>query len=313
MIVDSHVGPCDAHRMLRSSVGIGPKGKDGHSISVSVVQGDPYGCYRLQFKDSVTNQVLATTPNLDPGSRVYLCTKEFTSDTVTYSALITQFTAEQVGSIRDVRVGDIVMFKSSYGDGIRSFGVGVVNTVAPNGTVTFTPHILVGPGTLKESLEAYVLQQVTHQVNQKAGEARTAQDKHIDDKIDLAVRRQDALINEYIELLGRQEKANSDKINQEIEDSKRQITKFTKGVYFGLTSDGHFVAYIPEGWEDLIFDTGKDYLLDTYGRLILRMNVNGSRHDFVDQTPEVVRPYSDAELEQKVYNIMQTLYSTMNP
>lgn len=56
-----------------------------------------------------------------------------------------------------------------------------------------------------------------------------------------------------------------------------------KQVWFGLTLDGHFVAYIPESWDDIIFDTGADYSLDTYGRLILRLYVDGQ---IVDQTPE---------------------------
>ena len=80
-----------------------------------------------------------------------------------------------------------------------------------------------------------------------------------------------------------------------------------KQVFFGLTLDGHFVAYIPDGWDDIVFDTGADYELDTYGRLILRWNVENAAE--VDQTPEIVRPYSDAFLEQKVRNIMNTLYA----
>ena len=47
-----------------------------------------------------------------------------------------------------------------------------------------------------------------------------------------------------------------------------------KQVYFGLTDDGHFIAYIPEGWDDIIFDTGFNYDEDTYGRLILRWDVD---------------------------------------
>lgn len=58
-----------------------------------------------------------------------------------------------------------------------------------------------------------------------------------------------------------------------------------KQVWFGLTLDGHFVAYIPETWEDIIFDTGMDYNLDTYGRLILRVNVD-DEFEPVNQTPE---------------------------
>ena len=56
-------------------------------------------------------------------------------------------------------------------------------------------------------------------------------------------------------------------------------------VYFGLTLDGHFVAYIPESWEDVFFDTGFNYNEDTYGRLILRWFVDDENHP-VNQTPE---------------------------
>jgi hypothetical protein len=64
--------------------------------------------------------------------------------------------------------------------------------------------------------------------------------------------------------------------------------RYTRGVYFGLTLDGYFVAYIPESWDDIVFDTGADYALDTYGRLILRFDVD-SPYD-VDQRPETIRP-----------------------
>lgn len=101
-----------------------------------------------------------------------------------------------------------------------------------------------------------------------------------------------------------------EQLDQWIRDNMDSIfAQYTRGVYFGLTLDGHFVAYIPESWSDIVFDTGADYALDAYGRLILRMDVD-SPYDEVDQTPEVVRPYNDAELELKVRNIMNTLYST---
>lgn len=41
-------------------------------------------------------------------------------------------------------------------------------------------------------------------------------------------------------------------------------------VYFGLTDDGHFCAYIPESWDDVTFDTGAVWGRSDYGRLILR-------------------------------------------
>lgn len=40
-------------------------------------------------------------------------------------------------------------------------------------------------------------------------------------------------------------------------------------VFFGLTEDGYFCAYIPKPWYDIVFDTGAVYGSDEYGRLIL--------------------------------------------
>lgn len=79
-------------------------------------------------------------------------------------------------------------------------------------------------------------------------------------------------------------------------------------IYFGINLEGHFVAYVPDSWNDIIFDTGMDYTLDTYGHLILRMDVD-SPYDTVDQTPEIVRPIENQQLNVDVKNIMNTLYS----
>lgn len=64
-------------------------------------------------------------------------------------------------------------------------------------------------------------------------------------------------------------------------------TTIVKQVYFGLTLEGYFVAYIPDGWSDIVFDTGADYTLGTYGRLILRWDADSPYT--VNQTPEKVR------------------------
>lgn len=60
------------------------------------------------------------------------------------------------------------------------------------------------------------------------------------------------------------------------ENMESLIQKATKMVFFGLTDTGYFCAYIPSSWSDITFDTGGDYDLSTYGRLILRYNVDGS-------------------------------------
>ena len=39
-------------------------------------------------------------------------------------------------------------------------------------------------------------------------------------------------------------------------------------VFFGLTEDGYFCAYIPEEWA-FVFDTDMDYSSDTYGHIII--------------------------------------------
>lgn len=63
------------------------------------------------------------------------------------------------------------------------------------------------------------------------------------------------------------------------------FTQVAKQVYFGLNEQGYFVAYIPDGWDDIIFDTGMVYGEDTYGRLILRWDVDDSGES-VNQRPE---------------------------
>ena len=46
-------------------------------------------------------------------------------------------------------------------------------------------------------------------------------------------------------------------------------------VWFGLTDDGYFVAYIPDSWADIDFDTDmRDYDDERYGRLILTYDVD---------------------------------------
>lgn len=51
------------------------------------------------------------------------------------------------------------------------------------------------------------------------------------------------------------------------------VGELVKTVFFGLTDEGYFVAYIPESWNDIIFSTsGWDEYISTidYGHLILK-------------------------------------------
>lgn len=68
-----------------------------------------------------------------------------------------------------------------------------------------------------------------------------------------------------------------------IQDNMQDIVEAAiRMVFFGLTIDGYFVAYIPDTWNDIDFDTGAVYGTQDYGRLILRYDVD-SPH-WVDQT-----------------------------
>lgn len=67
----------------------------------------------------------------------------------------------------------------------------------------------------------------------------------------------------------------AEQIQQWIDDNMEWIiSQSIKMVFFGLTLDGYFVAYIPDSWSDITFDTGAVYADDDYGRLILSYYVD---------------------------------------
>jgi hypothetical protein len=56
------------------------------------------------------------------------------------------------------------------------------------------------------------------------------------------------------------------------------VGKLVKMVFFGITDDGYFVAYIPEFWDDIIFNTtGYDISIAGYdfGHLVLSFAIGG--------------------------------------
>ena len=54
-----------------------------------------------------------------------------------------------------------------------------------------------------------------------------------------------------------------------IHDLPEIISAEMKMVFFGLTKDGYFCAWIPNSWQGIIFDTVADYLNKNYGCLVL--------------------------------------------
>lgn len=89
--------------------------------------------------------------------------------------------------------------------------------------------------------------------------------------------------------------------------------KTIKQVFFGLTSDGYFCAYIPESWADIEFDTGMQYGTYTYGRLILRFNADGS--GVIDNSAygEHCSPEEYKSLLYQIREMQKTLYTILNP
>ena len=81
------------------------------------------------------------------------------------------------------------------------------------------------------------------------------------------------------------------------------IGKYVRMVFFGLTLDGHFVAYIPDGtgWDDIIFDTGAVYRSDEYGRLILLMDVDNAS----DVLPDYENEHTEMGILQRLLNDLE--------
>lgn len=92
--------------------------------------------------------------------------------------------------------------------------------------------------------------------------------------------------------------------------------RFAKMVFFGITSDGYFCAYVPDSWQEIEFDTGMVFNRYDYGRLILRYNADGSgvidntgRYDDAN-TDAIIRRL--ALLENRVFRNENTLYTNLD-
>lgn len=61
-----------------------------------------------------------------------------------------------------------------------------------------------------------------------------------------------------------------------LQNAGELLTKYIKLVFFGLTPDGYFCAWIPESWSEITFDTVADYSDPFYGRLVLLYDAEGN-------------------------------------
>lgn len=80
-----------------------------------------------------------------------------------------------------------------------------------------------------------------------------------------------------------------------LQNAGELLTKYIKLVFFGLTQDGYFCAWIPESWDEITFDTVADYSDPLYGRLVLLydadgnfdLNYSGGNYDSLSNKPSI--------------------------
>lgn len=132
---------------------------------------------------------------------------------------------------------------------------------------------LVLPAVYDDSLSYYeLLAKVADKLNEVIDNANVMSD---------AIKDNAAAIKELQELFQKFQESGFDdyyraQIEQWVKDNMERIIRDSiKMVFFGLTDDGYFCAYIPDSWADITFDTGAVYGRSDYGRLILKMNVDG--------------------------------------
>lgn len=105
----------------------------------------------------------------------------------------------------------------------------------------------------QEKQYADLIEQLSGDVNQLKSDVATLQTEI--EKI-----KNGEYVSEYIDALAKW-------IDQNLQELVGKIVKY---VFFGLSSDGHFVAHIPESWNFIQFDTIMDTSSDYYGHLVMQ-------------------------------------------
>ena len=109
-------------------------------------------------------------------------------------------------------------------------------------------------------------------------------------------------------------------LQQWVDDNmERIILRAVKFVYFGLTNDGYFCAYIPDSWDEITFDTGAVYGRSDYGRLILKMqtdspnSINNTYSYSLSQSTSLKQLIADLEVNAKrTDSTFDTLFTNLD-
>lgn len=73
------------------------------------------------------------------------------------------------------------------------------------------------------------------------------------------------------------------------------ISAGVRQVFFGLTDDGYFCAYVPDSWSEITFDTGAVFGRSDYGRLILRFEADPAQ-GVIDNTYGTGAAFTNSQL-----------------
>lgn len=105
-----------------------------------------------------------------------------------------------------------------------------------------------------------------------------------------------------------------DVIYQWIQDNFADlISAGVRQVYFGLTDDGYFCAYVPDSWSEITFDTGAVFGRSDYGRLILRFEADPAM-GAIDNTYGANASFSNAQLSaanRRLAEVIEQLVTEM--
>ena len=109
-------------------------------------------------------------------------------------------------------------------------------------------------------------------------------------------------------------------LQQWVDDNMEHIiSRAVKFVYFGLTNDGYFCAYIPSSWSEIAFDTGCVYGRSDYGRLIIKMqtdspnSIDNTYSYSLSQSTSLKQLISDLEVNAKrTDSTFDTLFTNLN-
>lgn len=100
-----------------------------------------------------------------------------------------------------------------------------------------------------------------------------------------------------------------------IENMPNIIEDAIRMVFFGLTADGYFCAWIPTSWDEIWFDTGANYLRSDYGCLMILFESDGAtEYSYVGDfdTLEQMIVTGDEALGNRIVRTERTLYTDVS-